>query len=140
MHFGGEAGVLITATFSTPSFAAWAAGRNGRGGFDDRAAAAALTCTARTSTPRYRSTSSDSYSGATRKLQLRMPVESESGLAMQDRSIEFVIPKGIRAGQHIRLAGQGAPGMGKGGAGDLYLDVEFLPHKPCTAPTAMTCT
>jgi curved DNA-binding protein len=57
-----------------------------------------------------------------------MPVESESGLAMQDRTIEFVIPKGIRAGQHIRLAGQGAPGMGQGGAGDLYLDVEFLPH------------
>ena len=38
------------------------------------------------------------------------------------------IPKGIRAGQHIRLAGQGAPGMGEGGAGDLYLDVEFNPH------------
>jgi curved DNA-binding protein len=66
----------------------------------------------------------DSYQGATRTLQL-----SEPGRRGQARSIEFTIPKGIRAGQHIRLAGQGAPGVGKGGAGDLYLDVEFLPHK-----------
>ncbi|MDO8251306.1 MAG: DnaJ C-terminal domain-containing protein, partial [Rhodoferax sp.] len=32
------------------------------------------------------------------------------------------------AGQHIRLAGQGAPGVGQGGAGDLLLEVEFRPH------------
>ncbi|WP_431095893.1 DnaJ C-terminal domain-containing protein [Polaromonas aquatica] len=70
----------------------------------------------------------DSYSGATRKLQLRMPVEDETGVTMQDRTIEFVIPRGIRAGQHIRLAGQGSPGVGQGSPGDLYLDVEFLPH------------
>ena len=47
---------------------------------------------------------------------------------MHERTIEFVIPKGIRAGQHIRLAAQGAPGMGQGAPGDLYLDVELLPH------------
>lgn len=70
----------------------------------------------------------DSYSGATRKLQLRMPVEDETGATMQDRTIEFIIPKGIRAGQHIRLAGQGSPGVGQGSPGDLYLDVEFRPH------------
>jgi curved DNA-binding protein len=65
----------------------------------------------------------DSYQGATRTLQLSVP-----GQRGQARSIEFTIPKGIRAGQHIRLAGQGAPGIGKAGPGDLYLDVEFLPH------------
>ena len=71
----------------------------------------------------------DSYAGATRKIELRSPVEKADGqMLMENRSIEFVIPKGIRAGQHIRLAAQGAPGMGQGGAGDLYLDVEFLPH------------
>lgn len=71
----------------------------------------------------------DSYEGATRVLQLRMPQESSDGrVQIQDRNIEFVIPRGIRAGQHIRLAAQGAPGMGKGSPGDLYLDVEFLPH------------
>jgi len=28
----------------------------------------------------------------------------------------------------IRLAGQGSPGMGDGGNGDLYLEVHFKPH------------
>ena len=69
----------------------------------------------------------DSYSGAARSLQLRIP-DAETG-RLQDRSIEFSIPRGIRAGQHIRLAAQGAPGMGRGSPGDLYLDVEFLPHR-----------
>ena len=71
----------------------------------------------------------DSYLGATRTIELRMPHETANGrVQMQNRSIEFVIPKGIRAGQHIRLSAQGSPGMGRGSPGDLYLDVEFLPH------------
>ena len=71
----------------------------------------------------------DSYRGATRMLQLRMQVEGSDGRPrVDDRTIEFVIPKGIRAGQHIRLAAQGGPGTGRGSPGDLYLDVEMLPH------------
>ncbi len=38
------------------------------------------------------------------------------------------IPKGIRPGQRIRLAGQGEKGVGGAPAGDLYLMVEILPH------------
>jgi curved DNA-binding protein len=38
------------------------------------------------------------------------------------------IPKGVRQGQHIRLAGQGNPGIGQGKPGDLYLEIEFRPH------------
>ena len=38
------------------------------------------------------------------------------------------IPKGVKQGQRIRLAGQGSPGIGKGQAGDLYLEIEFNPH------------
>ena len=71
----------------------------------------------------------DSYKGATRTLQLRLQVAGRDGRPrLDDRTIEFVIPKGIRAGQHIRLAAQGGPGMGRGSPGDLYLDVEMLPH------------
>ena len=71
----------------------------------------------------------DSYSGATRTLQLRVQTEGNDGrLNLTDKTIEFVIPKGIRAGQHIRLAAQGGPGRGRGSPGDLYLDVEILPH------------
>ena len=38
------------------------------------------------------------------------------------------IPKGIREGQVIRLAGQGEPGFGSGKPGDLLLEVQFKPH------------
>jgi curved DNA-binding protein len=42
--------------------------------------------------------------------------------------LNVTIPKGIRAGQHIRLSGQGSAGSGEGQAGDLYLEVEFRAH------------
>ena len=71
----------------------------------------------------------DSYKGVTRALQLRVQAEGSDGRPQFiERNIEFVIPKGIRAGQHIRLAAQGAPGIGDASPGDLYLDVEMLPH------------
>ena len=38
------------------------------------------------------------------------------------------IPKGVKQGQRIRLAAQGAPGIGDAPAGDLYLEIEFNPH------------
>ena len=41
---------------------------------------------------------------------------------------EVAIPKGVREGQKIRLAGQGHAGHRRGGAGDLYLVVRFERH------------
>jgi curved DNA-binding protein len=38
------------------------------------------------------------------------------------------IPKGVREGQRIRLAGQGSKGHGGGKAGDLYLNVRIERH------------
>ena len=71
----------------------------------------------------------DAYSGASRTINLRVPEMSDQGhVVPREHQITFSIPKGVRAGQHIRLAGQGAPGMGEGAPGDLYLDVEFKPH------------
>ena len=71
----------------------------------------------------------EAYNGASRSVSLRMPeVDAHGHMAVRERQIDFVIPKGVRAGQHIRLAGQGAPGMGQGKPGDLYLEVEFRPH------------
>ncbi|MEO6102839.1 MAG: DnaJ C-terminal domain-containing protein, partial [Pseudoxanthomonas sp.] len=37
-------------------------------------------------------------------------------------------PRGIQAGQHIRLAGQGAKMPGDTQAGDLFLEVAFAAH------------
>jgi curved DNA-binding protein len=71
----------------------------------------------------------DAYRGAQRTLTLRMPVtDSEGHVQMQQRQVEVGIPKGIRPGQHLRLAGQGGAGFNGGPAGDLYLEVEFNPH------------
>lgn len=48
------------------------------------------------------------------------------------RTLKFQIPEGVRAGQKIRLRGQGHPGLAGGPAGDLYLHVEFAPHSTFT--------
>jgi curved DNA-binding protein len=70
----------------------------------------------------------DAYTGAKRAITLRMPeVDKEGHVTVKDRTLNVTIPKGIREGQHIRLASQGAPGIGKGPAGDLYLEVRFAP-------------
>lgn len=71
----------------------------------------------------------NSYLGARRTIELQIPgVGADGSLQNTTRTLEFAIPKGLRAGQHIRLAGQGLPGVGQGHAGDLYLDVDMLPH------------
>jgi curved DNA-binding protein len=45
-----------------------------------------------------------------------------------DRDFEVEIPPGVRDGQRIRLAGQGATGAAGGPAGDLFLRVRIKPH------------
>ncbi|WP_300549217.1 DnaJ C-terminal domain-containing protein [Roseovarius sp.] len=66
----------------------------------------------------------EAYHGGSRDFTLRKPELDQSGhLVLRERSIRVAIPKGVTEGQHIRLTGQGAPGMGQGKAGDLYLEV-----------------
>jgi curved DNA-binding protein len=45
----------------------------------------------------------------------------------QRKTLSVRIPEGVRAGQRIRLAGQGQPGMNGGAPGDLYLRIEIEP-------------
>lgn len=71
----------------------------------------------------------DAYHGATRNITLQVPEVDASGhVTTRKRTLKVRIPKGVKQGQQIRLAGQGAPGMGQGGNGDLYLEIEFKPH------------
>lgn len=71
----------------------------------------------------------DSYRGATRSISLKHTEMGGDGRPhVKERTLNVRIPKGIRAGQQIRLAGQGSPGMGSGPAGDLFLEVAFSPH------------
>lgn len=67
----------------------------------------------------------DSFSAPVRQISLRVPHFDASGrLTSTTRTLNVRIPKGVRAGQVIRLAGQGTQGT----AGDLLLEVEFSPH------------
>jgi curved DNA-binding protein len=68
----------------------------------------------------------DSYLGATRSLQLQVQeLGDDDRLVSRQRTLNVKIPKGIRAGQQIRLKGQGGQALGEGRSGDLYLEVEF---------------
>jgi curved DNA-binding protein len=55
-------------------------------------------------------------------------VTPDGRITQRERTLNGRIPKGIKQGQKIRLAGQGSAGMG-GEAGDLYMEVEFRPHQ-----------
>jgi len=71
----------------------------------------------------------DSYTGATRIITLQTPeVDAQGRVSMRERKLNVTIPRGIRTGQHIRLSGQGMPGVGQGTPGDLYLEIGFHPH------------
>jgi curved DNA-binding protein len=71
----------------------------------------------------------DAFSGATRQISLRVPqTDGQGRVRLATRTLNVKIPRGVRAGQVIRLAGQGAPGRGGAPAGDLLLEVQFKPH------------
>jgi len=70
----------------------------------------------------------DTYQGAERTISLRGAHLDDAGHVVHDeRQLSVKIPKGVREGQHIRLAGRGGAGFGGGAAGDLLLEVVFKP-------------
>lgn len=68
----------------------------------------------------------DAFRGARQTLTLTRPVVDANGhVTTSPHTLHVVIPKGIIAGQRIRLEGQGLPGYGGSPAGDLYLEIAF---------------
>jgi len=57
---------------------------------------------------------------------------AEKKLALQKEDaveeINFKVPPGINTGKKLRLAGKGAPGIDGGPPGDLYININILPH------------
>lgn len=51
-------------------------------------------------------------------------LQTESGT----KTVKFKIPPGIQTGEKIKLSGLGSPGVGKGRAGDLYLEIILKPE------------
>ncbi|HQT26071.1 MAG TPA: J domain-containing protein, partial [Burkholderiales bacterium] len=65
----------------------------------------------------------DAFHGAVRQISLRVPkMDSHGRVFLENRALNVKIPKGVKEGQVIRLAGQG-------GQGDLLLEVHFRPHE-----------
>jgi curved DNA-binding protein len=64
----------------------------------------------------------EAAAGGQRQLTLHDPSSGKR------RTLEVQVPPGVRAGQRIRLGGQGGSTPGDGRRGDLYLRVELLPH------------
>ncbi len=71
----------------------------------------------------------DAVNGGERTLTLQVPEADAYGrVTHKTRQLKVRIPAGIKPGQRIRLAGQGAPGVGGAPNGDLYLEVELQKH------------
>lgn len=72
----------------------------------------------------------DAIRGARQTVVLQVATRDAKGHPrFQERRLEVQIPRGVRAGQMLRLAGQGGPGHGAAPAGDLYLEIGFAPHR-----------
>lgn len=127
---GGEGGSASRSSF----FEALFGRQTGRGAANEFAQRAGADQHAKVSI-----TLLDAYRGAERTITLHMPqaaAPNEAGGAsragktatsMHNKRIQIRIPKGIQAGQHLRLAGQGHAGLGGAPPGDLYLEIAFLP-------------
>jgi curved DNA-binding protein len=69
----------------------------------------------------------DSYAGATRTISLMVAErDAHDRIVTRERNLSVNIPKGVTAGQQLRLGGQGQPGAA--GPGDLYLEIQFRPN------------
>ncbi len=71
----------------------------------------------------------DSFQGATRSVTLQTPfVDKQGHVSTRPHVLKVKIPKGIQAGQRIRLKGQGGQSH-TGKRSDLYLEISFNAHK-----------
>ncbi len=69
-------------------------------------------------------------SAESKTISYKVPNYDANGHRVEDitKTLNIKIPKGVVSGERIRLKGQGAPGIGGGANGDLYLIIKFAPH------------
>ncbi|MBI2785276.1 MAG: DnaJ domain-containing protein [Legionella longbeachae] len=66
----------------------------------------------------------EAFTGTVKHIQV--PITHNSQATMQ--TLKVKIPSGVKSGQQIRIAGQGAPGVHGGARGDIYLNVNIDKH------------
>ncbi|MCW8194481.1 DnaJ domain-containing protein [Proteobacteria bacterium 005FR1] len=72
----------------------------------------------------------DTLAEESKEINYSLPHYGLDGTRLEDvkKTLRVKIPKGVSDGERIRLKGQGAPGLGDGAAGDLYLRIRLVPH------------
>lgn len=71
----------------------------------------------------------EAFNGCEKQVSFTVHEPDDQGrLIPRQKTLKVKIPAGMREGQHIRLKGQGAPGVGGGESGDLFIEVELAPH------------
>ncbi|MEX1034232.1 MAG: curved DNA-binding protein [Cellvibrionaceae bacterium] len=72
----------------------------------------------------------DTLSEESKEINYSLPHYDLNGTRLEDvkKTLRVKIPKGVANGERIRLKDQGAPGVGEGPAGDLYLRIRLVPH------------
>ncbi len=71
----------------------------------------------------------EAYAGGEKSIQYQVPMVDEHDLVShRPKTLKITIPPGIGNGQHLRLKGQGAPGVGGGQNGDLLIEIQLATH------------
>ncbi|WP_421525600.1 DnaJ C-terminal domain-containing protein [Pseudomonas yamanorum] len=72
----------------------------------------------------------ETLSNESKQVNFQVPQYNAAGQHVSNttKSLNVKIPAGVADGERIRLKGQGAPGIGGGANGDLYLIIKFAPH------------
>ncbi|MBN9227793.1 MULTISPECIES: DnaJ C-terminal domain-containing protein [Legionella] len=65
----------------------------------------------------------EAFTGIVKNIQIPSALDAQAS-----QTLKVKIPAGVKSGQQIRLAGQGAPGMQGGPRGDIYLTVQVDKH------------
>ena len=117
-NFGGSEGF---SSFFDMLFGGGMGGAGRRGGWTTTGGGGSFARDGESSEAALEITLDEALHGGQREIALTDPQTRRT------RNLTVKIPKGIRAGQKIRLAGQGNPGMGAGQAGDLLLRIELAP-------------
>ena len=72
----------------------------------------------------------EAYAGGAKTIQFSQKVMAgERGGGPEMKRLKINIPMGVSSGQKIRLSKQGGPAPDGGEAGDLYLEMNVLPHR-----------
>lgn len=72
----------------------------------------------------------ETLSTESKPISFQVPQYNAAGQHVSNttKSLNVKIPAGVADGERIRLKGQGAPGVGGGANGDLYLIIKFAPN------------